>query len=187
MLIRQEPAGQRIARAWRQWHERLRSLVPVLFTARRPFAIIRRVRAVVVDAIDRMFGTGAWTHVLSKVGEGMQPTIADSNASAAIVGVMWRARIQAAVFHRAPTAVFQRIRAAVPRDAFFGEASTTARATLAHIAQRAYDLTAAIAAKQPAAMILRAFPFGKAQRDQSSIAFARYVQGSNTKLGAHNG
>ena len=56
-------------------------LVVVLLNPRRPLAVVRLVMAFAVDSLNRVLRRRTRTHVLHKRGKGVEPTVADINAS----------------------------------------------------------------------------------------------------------
>lgn len=81
--------------------------VIALFSNGRPSAIVRRVIAVVVNAVDGMFRGWARSHVLIEGIKGIAPTLTNLNAPAAIARVSIYCRIVAAIQHRIPRRVFR--------------------------------------------------------------------------------
>ncbi len=87
---------------------RLRATVAGLFLACRPAAIVRRVVAVVIAAVDLVRLRRAFSHVVQKRLKRFTPTIAYRNASTAVARVADVARRFASPNHRTPTLVCRR-------------------------------------------------------------------------------
>lgn len=85
------------------------ALVPLLLRARRPPAVIWRVRSVVVDAIDGVCWRGARPNVRQKGGKIVPPSLAHNNPAATVIRVIPCPRVVAAVLHLAPRAVLRRL------------------------------------------------------------------------------
>lgn len=79
----------------------------------KPSAIIRLVISVRVNAIKFVVGIRSTSHVFKKSLEGTQPTFADGNSSAAVVGISISLGTRASTFHCAPSTVFPRLLSAV--------------------------------------------------------------------------
>ena len=79
-----------------------------LLCGRGPSAILRRVRTIIIDAIQLMFGSGACAHVGEKVIE-QSPSVTDRNPACSIVYVPFIARIKASGFHGTPDVILRRI------------------------------------------------------------------------------
>jgi hypothetical protein len=78
-----------------------------------PSAIIGLVVSVIVDSIYRMRWAWALAHVGEKVLKGIQPTVTNSYASAAIITVVMVTLIKATPFHSGPRPIFNRVGHAV--------------------------------------------------------------------------
>ena len=84
-----------------------------LFASSSPSAIPRRVRTVIVTAIQGMVRRWAWSHVAQEGCEVGSPFIADSNAATSVTAI-GRIRLAiAASFHAFPDSVFMRFSSAV--------------------------------------------------------------------------
>lgn len=101
-----------------------------------PNAVFWTVRAIVVNALNRVPGRWTLAHVIDEVFKG-QPTLAHGNASRAVVLEVLGSRICAAVDHAGPNLMFARARRAMcaqslriapaqllPTDAAAGQATT---------------------------------------------------------------
>jgi hypothetical protein len=84
-----------------------------LFAARCPSAIIRRVVAVVVDAINRKMRAWPTTHIRQKVCETLLPSLANFNSPSAVIGKCMIVRISASSLHCLPNEVFRMLIEAV--------------------------------------------------------------------------
>lgn len=82
------------------------SPVSRLLDLRRPAHVSGRVRAVVVDAVDRMFWRRSRPHVSKECLEGLSPPLTDGDASAAIERITLGSGITASVQHPLPNSVF---------------------------------------------------------------------------------
>jgi hypothetical protein len=80
------------------------AIVGLLFRS-SPTAVIRRVASVVVYAVDRMTRRWASSHVGQEIFKAL-PSLADSNASASVIGIGWIGWSAASGFHFHPSAVF---------------------------------------------------------------------------------
>lgn len=86
--------------------------VVVLIGACRPSTIVRRIRTVVINAVERVVRRGTRTHVANK-GRELVPRLADDDPARPIVGEVLHPGIMATAFHSLPHAVFFRARAAM--------------------------------------------------------------------------
>ncbi len=98
--------GNRIGRAVPGDSER-NSTVSLLLLAATPFAILRRVIAVVVDSVQRV-SIWARPHVSNEIGKTVLPSIANSNSSAAVITPLRIIRLSAAIQHPLPNIVKRR-------------------------------------------------------------------------------
>lgn len=94
---------------------RVRASVAALRQARRPIAIGRAVRAVVVSAFERQCWRRPFAHVPQKPLKRCPPCITDGDATATVVREGLVARIEAAIVHPAPGSVLRRPDLAVRR------------------------------------------------------------------------
>jgi len=69
-----------------------------------PFAVVRRIVSIVIDPVNRMFGTGGWPHVCNEVGK-IEPSLANSNTSSAVVAKFGIGRVIASIKHVMPSPV----------------------------------------------------------------------------------
>lgn len=81
------------------------SFVSTILLSCSPSAVLRGVRAVIVDSINLMFGRRTPTHVSKEVFVTI-PTSADSDSSAPISGVGLRFWVVAPLTHGIPSSVF---------------------------------------------------------------------------------
>lgn len=84
-----------------------------LFNVVGPTAILRRVGAVVVNALDGMLNGWPLPHVGIEVLERVEPAVAHDNATATIARIGWNVRISASGLDMCPTAVLRRLDHAV--------------------------------------------------------------------------
>lgn len=87
---------------WGGW----RPCVSRLLSKCGPTAIVRRVWAIVVDAVNGVLRRRLRSHVGQESLEGVAPTVTDSDATPAIVLKSRRVRIQATSFHGFPCSMF---------------------------------------------------------------------------------
>ncbi len=90
--------------------------VLVLLASRGPSAILGRVVAVVINAIDGVRLRRAPAHIGQEVLEGMQPAGANLNPAPAVIREADAFRVIAAGFHREPRRVFDRGAVALTLD-----------------------------------------------------------------------
>lgn len=79
-------------------------LVVVLLNPRRPFAVARLVMAFAVDSLNRVLRRRTRTHVLHKGGKGVEPAVADINASLPVTRM---GTDTATLAHGSPDVVFR--------------------------------------------------------------------------------
>jgi len=89
-----------------------RTAVVSLLNARGPAAILRRVRAGVVDAVNAVSLGRLRSHVGNESGEIMDPFIAHGDAASAPVGIARMRLFEATLFSLAPSVVFGAVTAA---------------------------------------------------------------------------
>lgn len=82
------------------------SAVVCLVNVGDPSAIVRRVMAVVIGAVDAVLRGGPRPHVSKKRGEALAPLVAHGDTASAVVGKGALIRVVAAAFDRRPGAVF---------------------------------------------------------------------------------
>lgn len=87
-----------------------------LNSASGPPTIARLVMAVVIDAIKRMLVRGFWPHICQEVYKRINPSLADRDSTAAVVGVLRSMLVQAPALHRSPRTIFSRVRSSVCRS-----------------------------------------------------------------------
>jgi hypothetical protein len=147
-----------------------------LFLLRRPAAILGRVRAVVVDAVERVKLRRTLSHVREERFEAVAPAVADRNSAATVVGVARCLRIQAPVLHLLPRAEFRRLAPAV--RAVRGGRALTVQAP-ARLRSAAEELLSdgrgvpAVAPAEPRSMLAVMLAF--LQHDQSSEPLSRQI------------
>lgn len=146
-----------------------------LLSARSPSAVVRRIRAVVVDAVDRMVLRWPRTHVGKKVSERVAPTFADENASASVVGIGDVVPVVAASVHGHPRQMFRRVcqtvRSRGANKSLAPKAATTPR-SLSEFCSPDLGLCPTIALAQPEQL---AVDRSAAQRNESAEALSGYV------------
>src|SRR5262252_88881 len=84
------------------------TLVTSLFGAIRPAAILRCVRAIVIDAVNRVALRWPWPHVSQEIRKRLAPTVTDCDAATAISVEAIMVRIGATLDHVHPRAIFRR-------------------------------------------------------------------------------
>lgn len=110
----------------------------------RPFAVVDRVRAIVVDALKRV-SIRALSHVSVESIKGRSPFIADGDPSAAVIVITEIVRIMAARFHALPRLVCRSTAQAVRSVGVFGARTaarfgvTSSQRVSPHAAHRAAD------------------------------------------------
>ncbi len=108
-------------------HAQHNAVAPIshLFGARGPCAVLWRVAAVVVDALQHVSGRGFWSHVSTESLETTQPSVADSDSATTVVVERFRIRVQTAVFHLLPRGVFAGMFSSVMTSCSFGLTHTS--------------------------------------------------------------
>src|SRR3990167_1510710 len=76
-----------------------------LFLCRGPTAVTRFVVAVVVDAVNGMFGRWPWSNVSEERLERIQPALAHGNPTGAVIVVILAGWLQASITDAGPTPV----------------------------------------------------------------------------------
>ncbi len=76
--------------------------VAVLLCDGSPSTVIRRIRAIVVNAVNGMFGRRPRTNVGIEVLEGAEPTVTHDNAATAIVGITGMSNVVTSLFDAVP-------------------------------------------------------------------------------------
>ena len=78
------------------------TLVPSLLKSCGPATVVRRIRSIVVDAVDAVLRRRTQAYISEKSLKGFSPAFTDSNASASVVRVVRISGIQTPLFHAAP-------------------------------------------------------------------------------------
>lgn len=89
--------------------ERLSALINPLLLRRGPSAITRLVIAFSVDAINRVLGRWARSHVRVEVGEVVQPSLTHPHPASTVACEVSPRHARAAVDHVRPSSVFRRL------------------------------------------------------------------------------
>ena len=87
--------------------------IVVLLDIISPSAILREIPKRVINPVDRRFVRWTDTHIVDKCLNRVKPSIADGNASPAILMVTSISRLVASRYHSLPDAVFFSVRQAV--------------------------------------------------------------------------
>jgi hypothetical protein len=146
-----------------------------------PSAVVRRVRSVVVDAIDRV-SFWAWSHIGKELRKVINPLRTDRNPARAVVGIVLVVWSQASLLHSLPRAVFAGHVAvagvAVNQSAggatLNHAATATRRGSGLQIDGVGRGLTSAVASTKPvdpAALVRRSTKHGQASEFSSSQVF----------------
>lgn len=93
----------------------IRATIIRLLAARGPRAVLRRVRAVIVDAFQGVFGGGTPADIAQKCLKRLSPLLAYRDATAPIVTEVCGVAIQAARLDRLPRFVLGRLRLSIRR------------------------------------------------------------------------
>lgn len=160
-LIEREPGNAGASRPRAQAHclsvvrDRFRErAILALLKATRPSAVVGCVRAVAIDAVNRVFRGWAPAHVGQEVLERLAPAVTNRDASSAVAVVVLGVWIKATFAKVTPRAIFRAaIRASAPvamrlaarRRQFALEASARSRKTVAHVSEAKRLVSAAIA------------------------------------------
>ena len=108
------------------------TLIDALLFGRGPSTIIRAVTLFVVDAVKRVFGRWARSHIGKEILERVQPSLTHGDTSASVLLERLLSRACAAVNHVCPCSILWRVRHAVGGRAFHqllaSNASTRMRA-----------------------------------------------------------
>ncbi len=133
------------------------ALIAVLFALGCPSAIFRRVRSIVVDAVQGHILRWTGTHIGKKGCKVIDPTVADSDTSATPIGVSFMLLVEASGFHVPPDSVFGGLCHAVGRTAltcaFFAQATATLGFTALKAARKDDGGVTAIAETLPVSML----------------------------------
>lgn len=82
-----------------------------------PYAVVRAVRTIVVNALNRVSCRRTCTHVFNEILKGA-PALANDNAALAVIVKVLGSRIGAAVDHAGPDSMFARARCAMRAQSF---------------------------------------------------------------------
>jgi hypothetical protein len=140
-------------------HPSVVSFIVVLLLQCNPSAIFRRIRTIIVNAIQFGLRKGPISHICIKCRERIAPSFANVNASSAIIAVGMCVWIVAPLFHRMPYV----IDGAVGKSMFFTvvatvdpiislETSTTSRITSTQVPLIHYNWYATFANAVPASV-----------------------------------
>ena len=91
------------------------SLVSVLHFLSSPLTIFRRVISVIVNSINRMLRSRAFTHVSVKTFKRSEPAIANPNTPKTISRILFMFQACCSFYHISPISIFGRIRHSVSR------------------------------------------------------------------------
>lgn len=80
------------------------SPVSIVFRYGSPATIARRISAIVVDAINLMFGTRSFAHICKKTLKRIAPFFTNSETTPAIIFILWALVVVTPVFHANPDA-----------------------------------------------------------------------------------
>jgi hypothetical protein len=82
------------------------SSIPIVFRYGSPATIARRISAIVVDAINLMFGARSFAHICKKVFKGIAPSFTNPDATPTVIFILWALVVVAPVLHANPDAKF---------------------------------------------------------------------------------
>lgn len=144
----------------------------------RPAAIARLVMAVVIDAVNRVLGTGPRAHIAQECLERTSPCGSDADAAATVTGVVARLRVLAAFDDVPPRRKFWRddpvdrvsVRPIHDPDAFRAQAPAGLRMPAAQIAVLNQAFCPAVTATEPPSMAVRPWPALVADDDKAPVA-----------------
>ena len=91
------------------------ALVDTLFFSCRPAAVLRGVWAVIIDALNAVFGARSTPHVGKELIERLLPAIANKNSTPAVIFVRLIRGVAAALSHVHPAYVLRAVRQSVAR------------------------------------------------------------------------
>lgn len=133
--------------AWRRGSAAVVGLVSLV----GPAAVLRRVMAVIVDAIDRVRRGGLAAHISEEGVERVQPLVTDRDASASISREFRVPGVQASLLHRRPTLILGCVPGIVPAASVSAPAPFTSNAATGSgvSAGANYGLRAAVAPNLP--------------------------------------
>jgi len=131
-----------------------------LFLPGRPTAVGRLVMAVVINAINGMFGRRPSAHVLNKSGVGLAPAVADANTTATVMTIANVIRVTASGFHALPDFILWRgfpacalaVRAVRDSRVFSSQATATLCPTGTQRSGLGHDRPSAFAMAKPSAI-----------------------------------
>lgn len=130
----------------------VRTFVDGLLGERCPDAVLRRVRAVVVFAFERVIGRRPPAHIRDERCEAVAPLVAHADAALPVTGKPLRLRIMAAIFSGFPYGVFGRVVETVCADSLQSKAATACRVGFLKRRRSDASLVAAVASTQPRAI-----------------------------------
>lgn len=139
------------------------ALIDSLRCGRGPSAIIRRIAAIIIDAINRVLIARPWTHVGVKGFKRVQPTLTHRDAAFAVPMEVFARRSGAAVDHSGPSLKLSRVRHAV-RDRSGSQLLHTQASTRMRSGE-VCDLDRLGVAAFAAAMVGRSSGIGTVQRE----------------------
>ncbi len=100
----------------RNWHassfvfkNHVASAIPLLLFTDSPATVLRAISEIVVDPLDRMLIARSISDISQECGETISPSLADRYSTPAVVGIMLRLWIEAALSHSSPRIVFRYI------------------------------------------------------------------------------
>lgn len=150
-----------------------------------PNAVVWAVRAIVVNALNRVSCRRTCTHVLNEIFKGA-PALANGNAALAVIVKVLRSWIGAAVDHAGPDSMFARARCAMraqsfgvaPSKLFTANAAAGQAATVQQVGSRHQLGLSAGALTKPSRFAARC-AFTSMQRDKSAKHLARQIVSFN--------
>lgn len=151
-----------------------------LLRHRGPATVVRRIVAVIVNAIDGMLTGWTWTEVIVKVQKAVSPPVAHRNTAAAVIAKGGRFRVVATLKHATPARIFWCLRQAM-RDLECAsrltvQTSTRSRLTAPQASLRFHTQTPAIAATVPMPFCMMRMSRER-QSNQSAEAVTGNIQG----------
>ena len=157
-------------------HAAIAAPIVCLLDARGPAAILRRIRSVVVDAIQCVLWPWTWAHVHEEGQERPLPASTHTDPAEPVVLVTPIRRLRTSLDHAFPTSVLRRVLHAV-RDrplarSFFSEAATRLRRSSLQVVAKDGQPGAAIALTPPTGLAAR-IPASKGLHRQTPEAHSR--------------
>ena len=141
-------------------HQAIVTFVIGLFFLCAPFAILRRIVTIVINAVNRMIRAWSFAHVGKKVFK-LQPTVTNSNTASSIVHPLTQSGVATSAPHPLPTAIFRCFRFPVLTKCITNGFSmpTPARNSTMFIQYRTFysSIIAALTQAQPLRMPLLVF------------------------------